>query len=230
VSIAGSLSFFPEPGKPPGNFGPRPGNRLAAPENSAAGLWEDSACPAYLAAGPVRRAFPAASRRAFSRPVLPSPSAFGMPPPTRACWAQPCHRSALGPAHGFHHVGHRAVHFEELVDVLGAWCLSRRRCGACGFALSTSGFLRFLRRHRIDDRHLPLEDRLVEVALGQLVFFIFAMPAASPSIRSCRPWVWHLRELLAQIGQDRTRLCAFLRDAGCLLGIDGRGGFFPPAK
>ena len=132
------------------------------------------------------------------------------------------HRPALGAAHRLHHVGHGAVHFQKPVDVLG---LGAGAGGDAALAarLEHVGIAPLPRRHRIDDRHLPLEHLLVEIALGELVLHLGDagqhrhQPAHAAHLL-------HLRELLAQVGEIERALAHLLGDARGLLGVDGRGG------
>ena len=92
-------------------------------------------------------------------------------------------------------------------------------------ALSTIGIAPLLRRHRIDDRHLPLEHLFVEIAFGELILDLGDagqhrhQPAHAAHIL-------HLRELLAQIGEIERAAAHFLGDARRLFGVDGGAGLF----
>ncbi len=153
-------------------------------------------------------------------------SGLGMPPPRRRQAehiGEAGHRPALGAAaHGLHHVGHGAVHFEKPVDVLG---LGAGAGGDAALAarLEHVRIAPLPRRHRIDDRHLPLEHGFVEIALGELVFHFrdAGQHRHQPAHAAHR---LHLRELFAQIGEIEGALAHLLGDARRLLGVDGRGG------
>ena len=134
------------------------------------------------------------------------------------------HRAALGAAHGLHHVGHGAMHFQQPIDVFG---LGAGAGGDAALAarLEHVGIAPLLRRHRIDDRDLPLQHGFVEIALGELVLDLgdAGQHRHHPAHAA---HVLHLRDLLAQVGEIEGALAHLRGDARGLLGVDGRSGFF----
>ena len=114
------------------------------------------------------------------------------------------------------------MHLQQLVDRL------RRGAGTGGDALLAAGFedvrvAALLRRHRIDDRHLALEQFVVEAGGGDLVLHLGdAGHHAHQSAESAHRL--HLRELFAQIGEIELALAHLLGGAHRLLGVDIGGG------
>ena len=151
-------------------------------------------------------------------------SGDGMPPlPSPIMRPSAGHRPLrLAAAHHLHHVGHAAVHLEELVDLLDLGA------GAGGDALLAAGLedvgrLALLRRHRVDDRHLPLHHAVVEVALGDLVLDLGdAGHHAHQAAHAAH--LLHLRKLLAHVAEVELTLAHLLGGAHRLLAVDvGRG-------
>src|SRR5260370_569546 len=138
--------------------------------------------------------------------------------------AQRTHAATLAaPApHGLHHVGHGPVHLEHpvVVRALGAGS-GRDALFAGGF--EDVGQAALLGRHRIDDRHLPLDHAIVEIGAGDLVFHLGDARdhAHEPGYAAD---LLHLLELIAQIGEVERALTHLFGDALRPFGVDrGRG-------
>ena len=114
------------------------------------------------------------------------------------------------------------MHFQKLVDVFG------RGAGARGDALLAAGLedvgvAPLLRRHRVDDRHLALEQFVVEAGIGDLVLHLgdaghHAEQAAHAAHRL------HLLQLFAQVAEIELALAHLLGRAHRLFGVDIGGG------
>ena len=130
--------------------------------------------------------------------------------------------AALAAAHGLHHVGHLAVHLEELVDVLDPGARARRDALLAG-GLQDVRVAALGRSHGIDDGALALEHPLVEIGVLELGLHLadarqHAEHAANPAD------LLHLGELVAQVLQVEPALAHLLDGAHRLFVVEVLGG------
>src|SRR5919197_776745 len=133
---------------------------------------------------------------------------------------EPRHGSAFARSHRLHHVGHTAVHLEHAVDVFdfGAGARSDTLLAA---RLEQVGIFALLRRHGIDDRHLALEQALVEVRRLELILH-FGDAGEHAHQPGHAAHLLHLHELLAQVREIERPLAHLFGDPRRLLRVDRR--------
>ena len=101
------------------------------------------------------------------------------------------------------------MHLQQPVDVLGLGA-GAFRDAALAAGLEQIGIAPLARRHRVDDRHLPLEHLLVEIGGRDLVLHLGDAGHHAHQRRRCRPCSASARAARAD-RRDRTRPCASSR-------------------
>ncbi len=132
--------------------------------------------------------------------------------------------AALARSHRLHHIGHVAMHLEELVDLLDLLA------GAGSDAPLAAGFqeirmLALLPCHRIDHRDLTLENPVVETGRGDLVLHL-GDAGQHAHQAGYAAHVRHLQQLLAHVVQIELALAHLFGGARGFFGIDIGGSLF----